>query len=135
LIAEIRRELEAWQTAWQAEIKLTSSIRMRTPPLLAVSREAGSRWLLRDTRGLPGAAERAWLTEPQAAAALTAQPFTPTPEITWALERKVGVLVDEWYVPLATAEPELLLEFEVKEGHRERRVDLARPRQEVLLMG
>jgi hypothetical protein len=63
--------------------------------------------------------------------ALTAQPFAPTPEITWALERKVGVLVDGWYVPLATAEPELLQEFEAKGGYWE---DLARPRQEVLLM-
>ena len=31
---------------------------------------------------------------------------------TWAIEKRLGVVIDSWYVPLVTASPELLLEFE-----------------------
>ena len=48
----------------------------------------------------------------QAAAALVSQPYVETAEIAWALENKVGVVRDGWYVPLATATPELLQAFE-----------------------
>jgi hypothetical protein len=48
--------------------------------------------------------------------ALTARPYVDTPEVAWALENKIGVVVDDWYVPLATADPELLLTFE--DGNR-----------------
>ena len=30
----------------------------------------------------------------------------------WAVKQKLGVVLDAWYVPLVTASPELLLEFE-----------------------
>lgn len=115
LMLAIKSELETWQTAWQAAIKLSPTLKMPRPPLLLVTREADSRWLLRDTRGLPGTEESCWLTRSQAAAALVARPFAPTPEITWALERKVGVVLDGWHVPLATAEPELLQQFEAEQ--------------------
>ena len=52
------------------------------------------------------------LDRAQAAVALTARPYVPTEEVAWSLEHKLGVLVDGWYVPLATARPELLVEFE-----------------------
>jgi ribosomal peptide maturation radical SAM protein 1 len=31
--------------------------------------------------------------------------------VKWAVEEKLGVVIDSWYVPLVTASPELLLEF------------------------
>jgi hypothetical protein len=114
LIITIQRELKAWQAAWQAAIKLSSTIKMPTPPLLRVSVEADGHYLLRDTRGLPDTEERYWLTRSQASAVLAARPFIPTAEIKWALERKVGVVLGDWYVPLATAEPLLLQEFETE---------------------
>jgi ribosomal peptide maturation radical SAM protein 1 len=123
LIIAIQRELEAWQTAWQATIKMSPTINLYTPPLLRVTREADGRWLLRDTRGLPGMAESCWLTRSQASVALAAQPFIPTAEIEWALERKLGVTLDGWYVPLATAEPELIQEFEASLGGKGPRVE------------
>jgi hypothetical protein len=30
----------------------------------------------------------------------------------WAVAQKLGVILDNWYVPLVTASPQLLLEFE-----------------------
>ncbi|MCK6625841.1 MAG: RiPP maturation radical SAM C-methyltransferase [Anaerolineae bacterium] len=114
LMAEIQAEVDAWRAAWQAELVLSPTLRVPTPPLLMVTREANGRWLLRDTRGLPGVDERAWLNPQQASVALAARPFTSTAEIEWALERKVGVVLDGWYVPLATAAPELLQKFEAE---------------------
>jgi hypothetical protein len=114
LMAEIQSEVDAWRTAWQAELVLSPTIRVPMPPLLMVTREANGGWLLRDTRGLPDTDEHAWLTPQQLSVALAARPFTPTAEIEWALERKVGVVLDGWYAPLATASPELLQKFEVE---------------------
>ncbi|MCK6625840.1 MAG: RiPP maturation radical SAM C-methyltransferase [Anaerolineae bacterium] len=114
LIRAIQREVEAWQAAWQAEVELSRAVRMLTPPLLIVTREADGRYLLRDTRGLPGVEERAWLTQRQASLALVARPLAQAGDIAWALERKVGVALDGWYVPLATAEPGLLQMFEAE---------------------
>jgi ribosomal peptide maturation radical SAM protein 1 len=116
LMLTIQGELKTWQAAWQATIKLSPIIEMHTPPLLRVTLETDGRFLLRDTRGLPGAEERAWLTRQQASIALAARPFAPAAEIEWALERKLGVVLDGWYVPLATADPELLQEFEAEVG-------------------
>lgn len=112
LLQAIEGELETWQTAWETTIKLSPGLKMRTPPLLRVTLEANGRYLLRDTRGLPDTAEETWLSHRQAAVALVARPFEPTYEIEWALRHKVGVVRDGWYVPLATAVPELLQEFE-----------------------
>jgi ribosomal peptide maturation radical SAM protein 1 len=114
LIAAIQQEVEAWQAAWQQKVRLSRTASMLTPPILRVSREAAGRWLLRDTRGLPGTEEHTWLTHPQASLALTARPLAEAGDIAWALERKVGVLLDGGYVPLATAEPALLQELEAE---------------------
>jgi hypothetical protein len=114
LIAAIQQEVEAWQAAWQQKVKLSRTASMLTPPMLRVSRETAGRWLLRDTRRLPGTEEHTWLTYPQASLALTARPLAEAGDIAWALERKVGVILDGGYVPLATVEPALLQEFEAE---------------------
>ncbi|MCK6625837.1 MAG: RiPP maturation radical SAM C-methyltransferase [Anaerolineae bacterium] len=116
LMLAIQRELDLWQTAWEATIKLSPSLTMRTPPLLRVTRETDGGYLLHDTRGLPDTTQETWLSHRQAAVALVARPFESSAEIEWALHRKVGVVRDGWYIPLATAGPELLREFESDVG-------------------
>lgn len=37
----------------------------------------------------------------------------------WALDQKLGVVIDSWYVPLVTASPELLLEFEEEQEQKQ----------------
>jgi hypothetical protein len=130
----LRQEVELWEAVWQRQVELSPTVRVLTPPMLKLTREAGDRWLLRDTRDLPGVEDHLWLTYRQASLALAAQPFTPTAEIEWALERKLGVALDGWYVPLATADPALIQEFETTGAQREPEANLARPRPEVLLM-
>jgi hypothetical protein len=43
--------------------------------------------------------------------------YTESENQEWAVEQKLGVVVDGWYVPLVTASPELLLAF-ADDSHR-----------------
>jgi hypothetical protein len=99
VIVEIKRELGAWQDRWSRPSE--------RPPLLHVV-DLGENYVLVDTRNLAGTDTTQVLSRAQAAAALVARPCVEMPELTWALEHKIGVLLDAWYVPLATARPELL---------------------------
>ena len=38
--------------------------------------------------------------------------YKESESLRWALDEKLGVIVDSWYVPLVTASPGLLLKFE-----------------------
>jgi hypothetical protein len=97
-------ELAAWQRYWREEIS--------TPIVALQVVEFAGRYILMDTRGLPDTQSVTLLTSAQAAAALVARPYAETEEIAWALENKVGVVRDGWYIPLATTTPELLQAFE-----------------------
>ena len=103
LIERIAAEVQAWQAAWEPD---------GNRAILHVARASGGKHILFDTRGLEGTQAMQVLDLVKAAAALVAQREIDAPEIAWALEQKVGVLLDGGYVPLATAEPELLLAFE-----------------------
>jgi hypothetical protein len=111
VIEALARELAAWQDRWK-----TDGV---SPAVLHVA-PAGERYLLFDSRGLPDTQPMQVLNHEQALVALTARPYVETPEIAWALENKIGVVVDGWYVPLATADPELLQTFEdsVRHNHQ-----------------
>ncbi len=106
LIQSLGRELNLWRSRWGGP----------TPPMLGVV-TSGERYLLFDTRGIPGLLQLQVLTHQQALTVLTARPYQETPEILWAIDKKLGVKVDGWYVPLATAIPPLMMEFEA-EAHR-----------------
>ena len=45
---------------------------------------------------------------------LVARPIegTANKKVRWALEGGLGIMMDSWFIPLATAEPNLLMEFE-----------------------
>lgn len=112
LVIQIEREIQKWKASWEKEVKVLG-IAMRTPPALRVSREADGQYILTDTRGLPATSSRYKLTRQQASAALVGRPYQPSPEMEWALEHKVGLIVDKnYYMPLATARVELIRDLE-----------------------
>ncbi len=39
-------------------------------------------------------------------------PYKDSKYQKWAVEKKLGVIIDSYYVPLVTASPELLMQFE-----------------------
>jgi ribosomal peptide maturation radical SAM protein 1 len=116
VVAAIAREQAAWWAAWRAP--------GARPPVLRAM-QVGEHYVVRDTRGLPGAEEVVALDRREAAAALVAAPLDETDAAGWAVERKLGVRVDGWYVPLATASPALLEALEA-EGRPARRAPAQR---------
>jgi ribosomal peptide maturation radical SAM protein 1 len=112
LIRRIEEELSAWRARWAPSAGAGPT--RPTPPTLRVS-PLGEHYLVLDTRGLPGTEETMVLEREEAASALRAAPYVETAAITLAIERRIGVVVDGFYVPLATASPPLLQALE-REG-------------------
>ncbi|HXH38978.1 MAG TPA: RiPP maturation radical SAM C-methyltransferase [Thermoanaerobaculia bacterium] len=105
LIRQLEEEVDRWRAAWQAEGEAT--------PSLQVIRVTGEHFLLLDSRGLPGLPQIRFLTRDQAMAAVTGSPAsTRVDDMAEALASRIAVKRDGWYVPLATASPELMREFE-----------------------
>jgi hypothetical protein len=118
VIHEIEKAIGVWRSEWDDSKTLNlffGKFKLKERPVLEVVRQADGQLLLRDTRGLPGTQTEYVLSHEQASVALVPRRFLPTPEMAWALEHKVGVVLDtHQYIPLATAEPELLQEFEAE---------------------
>jgi len=105
-IGEMARQLERWLARWASDV--------REPPSLRIV-PWGEDYLVRDTRGLPGTEEVQLIDRAQALTALGAGPWMGEQDpAAWAVERKLGVMVDGWYVPLLIASPELLAELEAQ---------------------
>jgi hypothetical protein len=110
-LAALGRLIDQWQARW--------AMPGAGPPVLSVrplggsgEREPDGPFVLTDTRGLPGTAPYTLLTRDEAAAALTdAVPIRPE-LVSWALARKIAVMIDGEYVPLATADPRLVVRIE-----------------------
>jgi hypothetical protein len=107
LIDRLQDEVAAWRRTWQSRAQ---------PPALVVLPLEDQQYLLLDTRGLAGTQELSFLTRAQASVVLAgARRVTQgSREIAWALERKLLVELDGDCVPLATAAPEVLQEFEAE---------------------
>lgn len=115
VIHAIEKEMAIWQQKWEnTHIKLFfGKFKVAAPPMLQVTRLADDRFLLKDTRNLIGTQAEYELNRAQASAALAPRRYRPTPALEWAIEHKVGIILDKGqYVPLAIAEPELMLVFE-----------------------
>lgn len=104
LIRSIDVEVKTWQRRWGSGS--TPAPRLEVTPL------SSSDYLLLDTRGLPGTLEVQFLDREQASVVLVGRPLSDRAKATWAIERQLVVELDERLVPLATAEPKLLAQFE-----------------------
>jgi ribosomal peptide maturation radical SAM protein 1 len=109
----IAGQVDAWRHCWESD---------GPPPALAVVPITGEQFLLHDTRGIPGTLEIQFLTREQASVAL-AGARDQSETVTWALQRRLLVSIDSSLVPLATAEPGLIEEFEAEA----RRAAIGRP--------
>jgi ribosomal peptide maturation radical SAM protein 1 len=116
VVRELRQESAAWRAAWESETA--------PPPVLAVSRLGEDTYLLVDTRGLPGTCPTSFIDEDTAAVALAGWRGERTAAANWALANGAAVEMDGWVVPLATASPELIREFEARRRPAARRVEL-----------
>lgn len=103
LIEQIIDEVEKWRRLWEQD---------STRPILTISKLFDDQFLLMDTRRIPGTQEVHFLTREKAALILTGTDRDGSVDVDWALENKLVVDLDSRIVPLATAEPSLLREFE-----------------------
>jgi ribosomal peptide maturation radical SAM protein 1 len=132
LVTQIRTEVGKWRAAWEVYAPTTAGIWVKKRPVLSVKKRGNGSYLLQDSRGLPDTQEERSLSHAQAMAALVQQPYPPLlvpAEVEWAIENKIGVVVDKhYYVPLATMQPASLLEFESEAlAQSKRRVPAAAP--------
>jgi len=104
VISEFSNQVQDWQMAWEDDV---------VSPSLTVTKLTENQFLLLDSRGLSDTKEISFLTRQQACVALAGSSET-TAEVEWALAHKLAVELDLTIVPLATAEPELIREFETK---------------------
>jgi ribosomal peptide maturation radical SAM protein 1 len=112
LIDGINAGVRSWQRRWQDP---------EERPMLHLERMSGSHYFgLLDTRGLPDTEESLVLERAEATTVLVARPWDDSEVIEWATTRRLGVRVDDWYVPLVVAPPELLAEFEAERTGRAR---------------
>jgi ribosomal peptide maturation radical SAM protein 1 len=109
LICTLYEEYKAWRRRW-----ISYSFLPLNPllPELHLSRISPDEFVLRDSRCIPGNPEISMLDREQAGQILVARPWRNSRELQWALDAKLGVVLDSWFIPLATAEPALLREFE-----------------------
>jgi ribosomal peptide maturation radical SAM protein 1 len=95
LIAKLSREVTRWKAAWAR--------RSKEPPQLRISRSPGGYQLL-DTRGRSSRRAVRALDEEEASFLLTATLSAGSVAQKDAVRDKLAVVVDGWFVPLATAE-------------------------------
>ena len=106
VIKELSQELAEWRAIWRDTEKPL--------PVLGVSPLSDDAFLLLDSRGLEQTDEIQFLTRAQAALVLAGARVGSDVDVEWALDRKLVVELDGWYVPLATATPQLINEFEAQ---------------------
>lgn len=102
IIQKISHEVEIWQTTWQ-----------KTTLVLIPFADY---YIIYDTRGINGKDTQHILEYAEAKEVMRYCAYTGSERQTWAVEEKLAVLVDSWYVPLVTASPKLLVEFEGPQG-------------------
>jgi ribosomal peptide maturation radical SAM protein 1 len=97
LIEKIVEEVDLWKTVW------------KTTYLVMVP--FNDCYLILDNRDGRGKKQHV-LDYRKAKEVMTLCPYNESEYRQWAVEEKLGARVDSWYVPLVTASPELLLQFE-----------------------
>jgi ribosomal peptide maturation radical SAM protein 1 len=103
IMKKFKKEIESWYDSWATK---------EIPPILSVTDIGDDRYLLLDTRELYGTKKIQFIEHNQALLILAGKTNNPKEDIKWALENKLIVELDSKYVPLATALPNILGEFE-----------------------
>ncbi len=105
LMKRLEAEVDQWMSLWNMQEEAL--------PALAVTSLSEDTFLLMDTRGLEQTEEIQFLDREQASVILAGRRLNEENDVVeWALDAKLIVELDQFFVPLATAEPALLREFE-----------------------
>jgi ribosomal peptide maturation radical SAM protein 1 len=111
LIYKLWQAMKRWQAAWKENHGAPNED-------LTLFRKHRS-YVLVDTRHLWRKQKSYSLDERGASTLLTARPYSSSELETWALGEKLAVITDGWFVPLAVADPKILLELTGKHPQSE----------------
>jgi len=109
ILAALEKGLQNWQNAWRPDASNPSNFE---PPMLYLERQTSGQFVLHDTRGLPGRPEKMVVDREKASVLSVSRPWDESPVLRWAIDAKLGVLRESRFIPLATAEPEIMKNFE-----------------------
>jgi hypothetical protein len=110
VVKRLKKGIKIWQTLWRSGC---------VPPSLVVTGREDGKFMLVDTRGLPGMKPVSIIGRDEAKVALAFLGLKRGDKLLeWAIERKLVVEMDSAFVPLATGSPDLILEFEEEENLR-----------------
>jgi ribosomal peptide maturation radical SAM protein 1 len=111
IITALWEEYQVWKHSWAIFKTIPSETLL---PTLHVHRKNQKHYVLEDTRGLPGRPKRMEIDGDRASLILVSRPLETVPavDLHWAADAGLGVVRESWFIPLATAEPILLQEFE-----------------------
>lgn len=120
VIQALNSEVFAWKAAWncidEATSATSSDSTCKIPdgaPLLGLAELGDNLYLLLDTRQLPNSEPVQFLQTAQVEILLRHHSFNRcTCDTNWAIERGLLAPVDNEWIPLATAEPDLLQRFQ-----------------------
>lgn len=100
LIREMAEFVDIWRKRWKKS-KL-------------VMKKVLNTYIIYDNRGLFDEERTIVLDEERAVNTMNCVLYTGSEDQQWALEQKLAVVLDNWYIPVVTAAPDLLLAFEKK---------------------
>ncbi len=101
LIRDIAQEITQWKKHWQ-----TTNLNMI--PFMDY-------YMIYDKRAIHAQSKTHVITTEQAREIMLPHPYPGSPLLDWAAERKLGIIIDAYYVPLVTASAQLLERFEAGE--------------------
>ncbi len=108
VIERLKREIDIWRSLWRREC---------IPPSLEVIDIGDGKFMVLDTRGLPGTKPVSFISRDEAEVALSKVDLKKGDKLLeWAVDRRLVAEMDSTFVPLATGSPDLILEFEKEEG-------------------
>lgn len=81
-------------------------------PSLYIEKISDNIFTLSDSRNIDNPKDETKVTYELAKMLLTVSRYKDTKAYEWALQNNLGIVRDEWFIPLATAEPALILEME-----------------------
>jgi ribosomal peptide maturation radical SAM protein 1 len=111
LIERLKVEVEHWMSLWRMEEKAL--------PALGLTELSADSFLLFDSRGLEGTDQIQFLDREQASVVLAGRRLEERNDVVdWAIEARLVAELDSRFVPLVTAQPEILREFESERRKR-----------------
>jgi ribosomal peptide maturation radical SAM protein 1 len=112
LVDRLTRSVEEWRDVWSSYNRLPLDFLL---PSLHVSPGKNGGYVLNDSRRGADASQRMELDEETAELLLVARPLAQVVGPERFLKAGLAIVSDSVFIPLATAEPELLLQFEGRE--------------------